>query len=770
MLARLVPLAVFATVVVASLIVAGLVVTSRSAEALPPAGEDLVIVEGSVSVESRIGSETIALVGTVNIQRGAPFMDGAVEVQDLTILGMNLEGESLTGPVTVSQSQTMASTGEVRSKSAVSDFPASSFLDVFVDADVPASPGPTNPLTLHNQTAIHLQPASNINAWPPAGATYQGTFNPCIPLFPTQPAEVCVTALSFTMLSSAPGNPTYSVAPNPASDLHPADLLALSPGFANTPTPTATPTPGGATNTPAPTPTGTPPADVPNDDFEDRTVIASLPFTAFQNTAAATVEPDEPLTEDSSDPFNAQCFNTVPGIIGATVWYQFTAAASGNVTVSTNKTGTNYDTVLAVYTGANLGVLQLVSCNDDSMGLQASTSFAAVAGTTYHIQVGGYAVGDPNTASRGNLEVNVTASGGGGSEPAGSAGGIGATGLITCANLGLTANGCDDGGDGTQDSIDALSFGDDFDFSETDLVFSVAPGSAGLAATGVAGQAACSPAEPQADVFATTLDGSNELLFDGNGLNGDCPTASSLGLEEGADGDDVDAFTDQPPAAVDPDNDSVPESPVFFSLAAGSPTLDALALSPADILYSVSDSTPIAYASSAALGLQAGDDVNAVCINDTGAGVSFGAGDTLYFSLAAGSPSLAAIGASAADVLAPGPVVVHEAATLGLDDDDDLDALDCFSDQPPTPTPTATATRTATRTPTPTPPAPEGTGDVNKDGDVTAVDVTLLLQYVAGLFSPINQSADVNLDGDVTSVDGTLILQFIAGLIDELPV
>jgi len=61
-------------------------------------------------------------------------------------------------------------------------------------------------------------------------------------------------------------------------------------------------------------------------------------------------------------------------------------------------------------------------------------------------------------------------------------------------------------------------------------------------------------------------------------------------------------------------------------------------------------------------------------------------------------------------------------------------------------------------------------GDVNCSGTVTAVDAALILQYDAGLFSPLAcpENADVNHDGHVNPIDAALILQFDAGLINHL--
>lgn len=58
-------------------------------------------------------------------------------------------------------------------------------------------------------------------------------------------------------------------------------------------------------------------------------------------------------------------------------------------------------------------------------------------------------------------------------------------------------------------------------------------------------------------------------------------------------------------------------------------------------------------------------------------------------------------------------------------------------------------------------------GDVNEDGNITAVDARIILQIVAGLKSvdSVNtEIADVNEDKKITAVDARYILQIVAGL------
>jgi len=63
-------------------------------------------------------------------------------------------------------------------------------------------------------------------------------------------------------------------------------------------------------------------------------------------------------------------------------------------------------------------------------------------------------------------------------------------------------------------------------------------------------------------------------------------------------------------------------------------------------------------------------------------------------------------------------------------------------------------------------------GDVSADGNITAYDASLVLQYVIGLIglSPEAQdAADVTGNHTVTALDAALILQYCVGLITEFP-
>ena len=73
---------------------------------------------------------------------------------------------------------------------------------------------------------------------------------------------------------------------------------------------------------------------------------------------------------------------------GASVWWQWSAPYSGTVTFST--AGSNFDTVLAAYTGATLPDLIMVAANDNTLpDTTSKIIFTALAGESYAIAVDG---------------------------------------------------------------------------------------------------------------------------------------------------------------------------------------------------------------------------------------------------------------------------------------------------------------------------------------------------------------------------------------------
>jgi hypothetical protein len=110
-----------------------------------------------------------------------------------------------------------------------------------------------------------------------------------------------------------------------------------------------------------------------NDDFAQATSIAGDAGTVDGDNWYATQETGEP---DHGGPG------------GYSVWYRWTAPSSGTATFDVCTA--YFDTLLAVYTGDNVGVLTRVAQNDDDCNYGASrVSFQATAGVVYSIVLDG---------------------------------------------------------------------------------------------------------------------------------------------------------------------------------------------------------------------------------------------------------------------------------------------------------------------------------------------------------------------------------------------
>ena len=128
----------------------------------------------------------------------------------------------------------------------------------------------------------------------------------------------------------------------------------------------------------------------PNDMFANCQAISGPSGTVYGSNVGATTEPGEPAHDGN------------PG--GHSVWYYWTAPSSGIEVVDT--IGSDFDTVLAIYTGDTLGSLTSVAADNDSGGNKTSrVSFHALAGTTYRIAVDGFAPWY-ETAPSGSIQLN----------------------------------------------------------------------------------------------------------------------------------------------------------------------------------------------------------------------------------------------------------------------------------------------------------------------------------------------------------------------------
>jgi hypothetical protein len=120
-----------------------------------------------------------------------------------------------------------------------------------------------------------------------------------------------------------------------------------------------------------------------NDDFPGSTLVGG---TAAADNTFALPEAGEPNPAGVSGP--------------RSVWWSWTAAATGPVVVDTF--GSGFDTTLGIYTGSVVSALLPVGENNDAgSSSRSQLVFQAVSGTTYRIQVNGMG------GSRGTITLNL---------------------------------------------------------------------------------------------------------------------------------------------------------------------------------------------------------------------------------------------------------------------------------------------------------------------------------------------------------------------------
>lgn len=142
----------------------------------------------------------------------------------------------------------------------------------------------------------------------------------------------------------------------------------------------------------AATPPPSPPSPPAYDAFASSLTLTACAGHWAGSNIAATKEAGEP--------------NHAGNAGGTSIWFRWQAPSSGSVTIDT--IGSNFDTMLGVYTGSSVSALNLIASNDDivlGQNISSSVTFNAVAGTTYRIVVDGYA------ADSGNVKLNWTLSG-----------------------------------------------------------------------------------------------------------------------------------------------------------------------------------------------------------------------------------------------------------------------------------------------------------------------------------------------------------------------
>lgn len=142
-----------------------------------------------------------------------------------------------------------------------------------------------------------------------------------------------------------------------------------------------------------------------NDDFTNATVInlSDGSVQLYGSNVGATYQDGEPRPANTTSRHS--------------VWWSWTAPSAGAVTMTTS--GSCFDTVLGVYTGASLSSLTEVVSNDDeettdqnstpSRKRTSKVTFDATAGTTYRILVDGWGSANTEpTGYTGQITLNIS--------------------------------------------------------------------------------------------------------------------------------------------------------------------------------------------------------------------------------------------------------------------------------------------------------------------------------------------------------------------------
>lgn len=112
----------------------------------------------------------------------------------------------------------------------------------------------------------------------------------------------------------------------------------------------------------------------PNDLFTNAEIISGATGTIGGTNTQATKEPGEPNHGGETG--------------GRSVWYRWTAPTTGTATFDT--CGSDYDTLLAAYSGTAVNGLTSLAGNDDFCGTGSRITFPTTAGATYRIAIDGY--------------------------------------------------------------------------------------------------------------------------------------------------------------------------------------------------------------------------------------------------------------------------------------------------------------------------------------------------------------------------------------------
>ncbi|HMS42833.1 MAG TPA: hypothetical protein PKE69_21570, partial [Pyrinomonadaceae bacterium] len=132
-----------------------------------------------------------------------------------------------------------------------------------------------------------------------------------------------------------------------------------------------------------------------NDGFANAELVSGMQVHITRSNAEATKEPGEPA--------HANNFG------GASVWFKWTAPMTRMMAFTTNRSSTNLDTVIHIYTGTSVNALTSWAFGSDinaPSNLKSFLRFEAIQGRTYYIAVDGFKVGT-TPAPQGTFALDI---------------------------------------------------------------------------------------------------------------------------------------------------------------------------------------------------------------------------------------------------------------------------------------------------------------------------------------------------------------------------
>ena len=317
---------------------------------------------------------------------------GTTTAVTLTVTGINLTGGTVQFDTTP-----LTSTGTPTDTQIQATIPTA----LLTAAGTPAVTVATTTTTSNKVTFSILGGAPTITSSAPATAPVNS---------PT--ATLNIVGTGFNANSKVVLNPDFAGTPITTAFTDSAHLTASVPasfmaGFGSTNSVGVTnPPPGGGTTVTTATvtlPTFIVAAPAPtNDLFASAITIAANTFTDTKDSSGATTETNDPTPACAQDP-------RIPFATGRsnTIWYKFVPTTSGSANIDT--IGSNYDSVLSVWSGTSQTSLTAVACNDDIIpGVVTQSQLIGVplsAGTTYYIMVSSFGQADPNPVAFGGKSV-----------------------------------------------------------------------------------------------------------------------------------------------------------------------------------------------------------------------------------------------------------------------------------------------------------------------------------------------------------------------------